>query len=330
MLFKSWGFKLLQTGDPALTQPTYEIEERQTTPESLKVAQTKTEARADSIWAGLSAFEESSALCVRDILAAWRAGDHRSLYMAKGFVLRVQGLFAVIDETRNEPIDSSKAEDAFQLECARALCDETTSLFTLVACPIYSRRDLERLDSIMTRTIVTGLGHRLKSMINITVTGALKLDDGGDTVERFLDGLRALAANDGSAKSMVADKHQLPNVKTLVEKQGSTFGVGDTPKLEDCASLLEVGFGRLSWLLERNSSRTFIPSNSLPTSLTEKVGQDASVDTKELLRYDAESLTPQSPRCRAFKLSSLVGVLLALGLSIFLAAALVLLHRFFV
>ncbi|KAG8742134.1 hypothetical protein FRC10_002004 [Ceratobasidium sp. 414] len=223
MIFKSWGIKVLQAGDAAPTRPTYEIEECQATPESLKAAQAKTEARVRTIWVNLNAFEESSAFCVRDMLAAWRAGDCRTtIRIAEEFVLLVQGLFTIADEMRNKAITLSMAE--------------------------------EDLESDVVPRLVTRLGYQLKNLIKTTVTAALELNDDSDALEKFLGGLKTLTANDGSAKSrVVADGHQSPRVNTLVEKNGSTIGVEDASRMKEYVYLLDVALARLSWLLDSNS-----------------------------------------------------------------------------
>jgi hypothetical protein len=79
------------------TQLTYVTEEQQTTATSLKAAQGKIEAQVYATWMTLSAFEESSAACARDMLAS--AGDYpNAIRMAEKLILHVEVLFAAIDE----------------------------------------------------------------------------------------------------------------------------------------------------------------------------------------------------------------------------------------
>lgn len=84
---------------PTPTQPTYVTEEQQTTAASLKAAQVKMEAQVYAIWTNLSAFEESSAACISDMLTHVSAGVYLdAIRMAEKFILHVEVLFAAIDE----------------------------------------------------------------------------------------------------------------------------------------------------------------------------------------------------------------------------------------
>lgn len=100
----------IEGGDPA-----YVEEERTETPTSLKDKQTRMEQQVYRIWtyvqlhyaltsllsipSVLSAFEESSAACISDMLRQVSNGQYlEAIRMAEKFILHVEVLFATIDD----------------------------------------------------------------------------------------------------------------------------------------------------------------------------------------------------------------------------------------
>ncbi|KAF8757767.1 Zinc-binding domain present in Lin-11, Isl-1, Mec-3 [Rhizoctonia solani] len=163
------------SSSPAPTQLTYIAEEQQTTAQSLKAAQVKMEAQVYAIWTNLSAFEESSAACISDMLTQVSAGIYLdAIRMAEKFILHVEVLFAAIDEI----------EDRFAALSSKALGQGMSQ--ELLA-------------------LVTGLAHYLKILIRIALTGSLKLErelgDGGIALGRFLERMKALAKSGGDVRA---------------------------------------------------------------------------------------------------------------------------------
>ena len=71
----------------------------QRTPEELKLAQQQMEEKVYQIWTVLSAFEESSAGCISEMLAHVSAGAYYDgVQMAERFILHVEILFSAIDD----------------------------------------------------------------------------------------------------------------------------------------------------------------------------------------------------------------------------------------
>ncbi|CAE7227389.1 unnamed protein product [Rhizoctonia solani] len=214
---------------PAPTQMTYVAEEQQTTAQSLKAAQVKMEAQVYAIWTNLSAFEESSAACISDMLNHVSAGIYLdAIRMAEKFILHVEVLFAAIDEIEDR-FAGLNAKGALLIPhvtsiCshipksgmshvreARMLCRKTVDLFTLLSHS--SSNDPKHSGSGMSQdllALVTGLAHYLKILIRIALTGSLKLErelgDGGVALGRFLERMKALAKSGGDvhARRLVA------------------------------------------------------------------------------------------------------------------------------
>lgn len=79
--------------------PPYAAEEASETHESLRDKQQKMEQKVYRIWTNLSAYEESSAACISDMLRHVSAGNYLdAIRMAEKFILHVEVLFAAIDD----------------------------------------------------------------------------------------------------------------------------------------------------------------------------------------------------------------------------------------
>ncbi|KAG9101114.1 hypothetical protein FRC06_003342 [Ceratobasidium sp. 370] len=206
------------SSSPAPTQLTYVTEEQQTTAVSLKAAQLKMEAQVYAIWTNLSAFEESSAACISDMLTHVSAGIFLdAIRMAEKFILHVEVLFAAIDEIEDR-FGALGAKGMSHVREARMLCRKTVDLFTLLSHTPSS--DSKHSPSGMSQellALVTGLAHYLKILIRIALTGALKLErelgDNGVALSRFLDRMKALAKSGGDvrARRLVSSKSLMPN-----------------------------------------------------------------------------------------------------------------------
>ncbi|KAG8726379.1 hypothetical protein FRC12_023453, partial [Ceratobasidium sp. 428] len=204
---------------PAPTQLTYVTEEQQTTAASLKAAQLKMEAQVYAIWTNLSAFEESSAACISDMLTHVSAGIFLdAIRMAEKFILHVEVLFAAIDEIEDR-FATLGAKGMSHVREARMLCRKTVDLFTLLShTPSNDPKHSGQGMSQDLLALVTGLAHYLKILIRIALTGALKLErelnDGGVALSRFLDRMKALAKSGGDvrARRLVSSKSLVPNV----------------------------------------------------------------------------------------------------------------------
>ena len=91
-----------EAGDDVALSPT-ELAARasidQKTPEELKLAQQQMEEKVYQIWTVLSAFEESSAGCISEMLLHVSNGAYYDgVQMAEKFILHVEILFTAIDD----------------------------------------------------------------------------------------------------------------------------------------------------------------------------------------------------------------------------------------
>ena len=172
----------------------------------------------------LSAFEESSAACISDMLRHVSSGQYlEAIRMAEKFILHVEVLFATIDDLewqfaqlsmkgtlRSGPDDqfiSFSLLGMSHVREARMLCRKTVDLFTLLShTQETGARRMGMTQELL--ALVTGLAHYLKILIRIALTGALKLErEHGvrEAMQSFLDKLHLLAVQGGnpSARRMM-------------------------------------------------------------------------------------------------------------------------------
>ncbi|KAH9074724.1 hypothetical protein EDB83DRAFT_2504885 [Lactarius deliciosus] len=202
MINKFWNVKVvsrrptsLTEAPPDITEPLYTEEERRETNTSLKEKQIRMEQQVYRIWTVLSAFEESSAACISDMLRHVSSGQYlEAIRMAEKFILHVEVLFATIDDLEWQFTQLSMKGMSHVRE-ARMLCRKTVDLFTLLShTQETGTRRMGMTQELL--ALVTGLAHYLKILIRIALTGALKLErEHGvrEAMQSFLDKLHLLA-----------------------------------------------------------------------------------------------------------------------------------------
>lgn len=254
------------TGEGESQEPAYVEEERKETASSLKEKQVRMEQQVYRIWtcvpqcsavnsidkslfhSVLSAFEESSAACISDMLRQVSHGQYLdAIRMAEKFILHVEVLFATIDDLEfhfsqlnmkgklllqggeERDILLSKIGMSHVRE-SRMLCRKTVELFTLLShTQETGARRMGMTQELL--ALVTGLAHYLKILIRIALTGALKLEreqSAREAMTSFLDKLHLLAIPGGNpgARRMIkgyqedSSSHGAVNFGT----QGVTYG----------------------------------------------------------------------------------------------------------
>ncbi|EDR14675.1 LIM domain-containing protein [Laccaria bicolor S238N-H82] len=232
MINKFWNVKVVsrrptssasvEGGEPE--EPAYVEEEQRETPQTLKDKQVRMEQQVYRIWTVLSAFEESSAACISDMLRQVSNGQYLdAIRMAEKFILHVEVLFATIDDLEfHFALLSMKGMS--HVREARMLCRKTVELFTLLShTQETGARRMGMTQELL--ALVTGLAHYLKILIRIALTGALKLErehSAREAMSSFLDKLHLLAVQGGnpSAKRLIKSS----NGEILAPAAGANFG----------------------------------------------------------------------------------------------------------
>jgi hypothetical protein len=197
MISKFWNVELTPAR-PSGAPPLHE-EEKLYTPASLLEVQQRMDGMVHRIWTVLSAFEESSANCISDMLRFVSNGSYLdAVCSAERFVFHIEVLLAVLDDIHHLYV-SHDAVRAFSYDReSRMLCRKTVDLFTLLC---NAQRETSRQG--MTQdllALVTGIAHYLKILIRIALRGALKLQreySEPESVSRFLDPLERMADKNG-------------------------------------------------------------------------------------------------------------------------------------
>ncbi|KAG0314437.1 hypothetical protein BGZ99_008133 [Dissophora globulifera] len=171
----------------------------QRTPEELRRTQQQMEEKVYQIWTVLSAFEESSAGCISEMLAHVSNGAYYDgVQMAERFILHVEILFSAIDDLEAQMKEVGDPSDLTQGREAKMLCKKIVNFFSLLSHTQESGvRRLGMTQELL--SLVTGLAHYLKILIRIALTCALKLErqyHSKTVIARFLSKLMELANKD--------------------------------------------------------------------------------------------------------------------------------------
>lgn len=197
---------------------------------SLKQKQKLMEERVYRIWTVLSAFEESSAACISEMLKDVSSGRYLGgVKMAEKFILHVEVLFSAIDALETE-FRKAQVKGISHIREARMLCKKIVNFFSLLS---HTQETGARRMGITQEllSLVTGMAHYLKILIRIALSGALKLDrehSNALAIIAFLDQLASLAKE--GMREMPAD--MVSDMETL------TYGYSSLPRSTTTSSRL--------------------------------------------------------------------------------------------
>ncbi|KAI1316417.1 hypothetical protein EDD11_009980 [Mortierella claussenii] len=175
----------------------------QKSPEELKLAQQEMEEKVYQIWTVLSAFEESSAGCISEMLVhVSDAAYYDGLQMAEKFILHVEILFSAIDDlgAQMREVDDQNVHGRE----AKMLCKKIVNFFSLLSYTQESGvRQLGMTQELL--SLVTGIAHYLKILIRIALTCAFKLErqyNSKTVIARFVGKLMELSNKDRHIQSL--------------------------------------------------------------------------------------------------------------------------------
>ncbi|KAL9542809.1 hypothetical protein MBANPS3_008421 [Mucor bainieri] len=144
-------------------------------PLELLRTQKEMEEKVISIWSVLSAFEESSAVCISEMLLHVSNGAYiESICLSERFLVHVEALFAGIDKIQSVYQEYAQPEFKYTRE-AKMLCKKIINFFSLLS----RTGDMEMKKLGITQellSLVTGLAHYLKILIRLALTSALRLE----------------------------------------------------------------------------------------------------------------------------------------------------------
>ncbi|KAL9938241.1 hypothetical protein V8E36_002864 [Tilletia maclaganii] len=276
-------------GEPPISAEALEAESSET-PATLRQKQRQMEQQVYRIWTVLSAFEESSAACISEMLRHVSHGRYLDgVRMAEKFILHVEILFSAIDDLEVE-FRKEQAKGISHIREARMLCKKIVNFFSLLShTQETGARRMDITQELL--SLVTGLAHYLKILIRIALSGALRLDrdfNNHGAINWFLSQLAFLARegtlsgdekalNGSSAGGGAASNGTLDTVKEATPGAGGAETKGSSGPGTSAANGKWYGYKSLPRAATRSSSSSTEPGESA-TDLCVLCGQTVEED----------------------------------------------------
>ena len=190
MIFKLWSVKLSSSKINPPPAP-----ETQISAEEETRRQVSTIEKVSKILAVLSAFEESSAECIQEMLTDFSSINYsRGVIQAEKFISHIEALFKSLDliEATLRNHNDSMGYNLFNKE-PKHLAKKIVAFFTRLSQGKETTVKSESTKQLI--ELVTNLARELKGLIRFALKGSLKLDNvyhHTDAVESFLDILSKL------------------------------------------------------------------------------------------------------------------------------------------
>ncbi|KAJ3093065.1 hypothetical protein HK102_010970 [Quaeritorhiza haematococci] len=191
MIYKLWNVKVASSKHgplvPATSQPSASTEEE------VRKQQVTVE-KVGRILHVLSAFEESSAECISDMLIHFSNQHYEDGVLQAGkFICHIEALFTGIDEIEAQLGKHGDRTGLQHTKEPKQLAKKIVTFFSLLSLARESTQRQEATKELI--SLVTSLARALKILIRAALNGALKLERsyGSDTaVDDFLDKLMSL------------------------------------------------------------------------------------------------------------------------------------------
>ena len=226
MIHKFWNVRLAPSDGDGNHQVLSEADATEAQRTLVREEEEQMEEKVYRIWSVLSAFEESSAACISDMLLHVSNGSYvEGIVTARKFIWHVDILFRATDKLDflmvSEGLKGMSDSYALALECrvtdwsglsygreAKLLCKKIVAFFSLLSKTQETGvKKLGVTQELL--SLVTGLAHYLKLLIRISLQGALKLE----REVRSIEGLHQFLAD-------------LENLNTIKEAESSDLHSG--------------------------------------------------------------------------------------------------------
>ncbi|KAI5817133.1 hypothetical protein BZA77DRAFT_245702 [Pyronema omphalodes] len=205
MIHKFWNVRLA----PPATISEHESETIIAAPDDgrrsmIRLAEEQMEQKVYRIWSVLSAFEESSAACISDMLLHVSNGAYiEGVFVAEKFIWHVELLFGRTDNLDIRLSNVAPKGLSYSRE-AKLLCKKIVAFFSLLSKTQETGvRKLGVTQELL--SLVTGLAHYLKLLIRISLQGALRLErehNNAEALDQFLEELSNLEATRDMKQSL--------------------------------------------------------------------------------------------------------------------------------
>ncbi|RJE18299.1 GTPase-activating protein, partial [Aspergillus sclerotialis] len=239
MIHKFWNVRLAPSGQQ-LEPPTMNMDATDEERNRVRDEEDIMEEKVYRIWSILSAFEESSAACISDMLLHVSNGAYiEGVLVAKRFISHVEVLFGAVDQLARH-IKYQGMKDLSYGREAKLLCKKVVAFFALLSKT--QETGVEKLGVTQELlSLVTGLAHYLKLLIRIGLQGALKLEReqcSPDGLHRFLDSLGNLEAlkpiDEGKFSSENPADDLMTGVENLADQLSDCCAACKEPIDDEC------------------------------------------------------------------------------------------------
>ncbi|KAJ9245833.1 hypothetical protein DTO271D3_6079 [Paecilomyces variotii] len=237
MIHKFWNVRLAPAGQ-LLERPELDTEATDEDRDRVRQEEDVMEEKVYKIWSILSAFEESSAACISDMLLHVSNGAYvDGVVVARRFIGHVDVLFHAIDDLAAVMKEQGIKDLAYGRE-AKLLCKKIVAFFSLLSKTQETGvRKLGVTQELL--SLVTGLAHYLKLLIRIGLQGTLKLErekESSAGLHQFLDQLsdvESLKPTDDTSADVMA------GVSGLADQQSDCCTACREPIDDECIILGE-------------------------------------------------------------------------------------------
>ncbi|KAI7903638.1 uncharacterized protein BX663DRAFT_507164 [Cokeromyces recurvatus] len=286
MIHKFWNVRLGQTFED-IAEDLNENNLSQMSRSELREFHEKNEEKIYRIWTILSAFEESAAGCISDMLLNFSEGNYvEGVKMADYFVIHVDVLFTAIDKLAKYYHEEINENLPYDRETTM-LCKKVSNFFFLLSNT--QRNETHQKMSITQDllTLVTGLAQYLKVLIRIGLTGSLRLDKRknkkSNAVSEFLSQLMELANK--KKRILKEEDSSVPsNLCQLCHKMCEEDGFRYENLLWHYSCLSCAGCGSI--LTTDYLDDTFNTGDKTYTTLCRKCNTTTGLDFREVFKND--------------------------------------------
>ncbi|KAJ5900137.1 hypothetical protein N7495_004881 [Penicillium taxi] len=275
MIHKFWNVRLSPAGQ-TWEPPPVDVDASPEDRERIRTEEDIMEEKVYNIWSTLSAFEESSAACISDMLLHVSNGAYiDGVLVAKRFIGHVDILFAAVDQLAAFIKSQGVKELSYGRE-AKLLCKKIVAFFALLSKTQETGvRKLGVTQELL--SLVTGLAHYLKLLIRIGLQGALKLEREKSAPVGLHDFLTHLGDMEGLAPPEDDDE-------TPIDLTAGVEGLAD--QLSDCCISCKEPIDDECVILE--DRRWHLKPSHLSCSSCEK---DLSTTLSDALWHESEKRT---------------------------------------
>ncbi|KAF6220252.1 hypothetical protein HO133_003384 [Letharia lupina] len=234
MIHKFWNVRLAPSdadGNYQVLSETNATEEKRTL---VREEEEQMEEKVYRIWSVLSAFEESSAACISDMLLHVSNGSYvEGIVTARKFIWHVDILFRATDKLDFLMVSEGIKGLSYGRE-AKLLCKKIVAFFSLLSKTQETGvKKLGVTQELL--SLVTGLAHYLKLLIRISLQGALKLEREQRSNEGLHHFLADLENLNSIKKAETSDLHS--GVAGLSNQQSDICHKCKEPIDDECVKL---------------------------------------------------------------------------------------------